>query len=105
SDGLMAIDALALGETRKLVIDSGAPGLVLFGARGRGTERLVRVVTNSGEGLAVLTREKVRIGRWVSRPMTTALLPGSAVGLLPAAAFDAIYVNNREGYLVLNPRL
>ena len=106
SDGRMAVDVEAIGETRKLVIDSGAPAVVLFGnlqRQFRKSRRHVALTTNSGDRQTALTREKVRIGHWTSKGVQTALLAGSGPGLLPASLFDALYVNNRKGYVILNP--
>jgi hypothetical protein len=87
-----------------LLLDSGAGQLVLFGA-GDGTRRI-----STASGFAYMGSsaggELVIAGRTVQYGKALTVLRKNekvdAAGLLPVRLFQAVYVCNSEGYLVLN---
>lgn len=102
SDGRPQIAAEVDGRRQELVVDSGAPVLVLFGR-----SPLIRpasLLTNGGSVEAGTGRARIMIGAGYSRLMPTVEVAGSpGPGLLPAAAFTSVYISNREGVVVLAP--
>ena len=101
-------------ERLRLLLDSGANSVVLFPrasqaldlpAQGHGLE-----VTSSGQvGLQVGRIPVLTVGSQQFREITAALpaaepAEGIGDGLLPTALFQTLYVNNREGFVMLNPR-
>ncbi|MFN7920050.1 MAG: retropepsin-like aspartic protease [Bryobacteraceae bacterium] len=105
SDGRPCIAAQVDGEARELILDSGASALVLFGGRGRFAQR-ARMVTNNGSIDAGVGRAVVAIGAGgFRREVTAAEIPGEAVqGLLPASAFQWIYIAGDRRVAVLATR-
>ncbi|MCC6539549.1 MAG: aspartyl protease family protein [Bryobacterales bacterium] len=94
------------GETRELVIDSGASALVLFGEPvRRGGGQRATMVTHNGTVEAGVGRAVVAIGN-IRCEITAAVAPGEAgtAGLLPAAAFGAVYVAGDRRWAVLSAR-
>lgn len=69
-------------------------------------------VTRSGAvGLQVVRVHKLTVGSQRFRDLEAALLPARTSdaervedGLLPMVLFQAVYINNREGFVILNPR-
>ena len=103
----------------KLVLDSAAPGLILFesGYRKLGGEielsegSLVQVATNAGRSTArsgILPRIRLGNKSFTHMPMTllhsqSATQDRSEDGLLPTYLFSVIFFNNKEGHVILNP--
>jgi hypothetical protein len=100
-EGRPAIQAQIDGAPRMLVIDSGAPALILFGGRSHQT---ALVSTNAGQTRATVGMRVIRIGERKYRLMTAEVAGDRNYGLLPARAFRSLYVNNSEGYVVLGDR-
>jgi hypothetical protein len=106
-EGRILLEAEVAGKKRGLVLDSGAPALILFDvpilARGRAS-----FTTNVGTVGAAMAEEIVTIGR-----LAVVRLPAMSIrcgercrpsdGVLPAAAFRRIYVNATWGYIGLYP--
>lgn len=102
SEGRMAVDAQVDGFTRTLILDSGAPGLILFVSSP--SEGADVVYTNAGRAPASVGSAHVRVGPLARRMASIALRARErgVDGLLPLSAFRSIYVNQRERYVVLN---
>ncbi len=104
-EGRPAVDVRAEGRTLRLILDSGVGRVVLFHAvGGRG---VLRVGTNTGArigGLRQLARLSVGRSAWVGVEAALVASPGrEADGLFPLQLAGAVYVNNREGYVIFNP--
>jgi hypothetical protein len=101
-DGVPAIVAEVDGRRREVVLDSGAPALVLFESAPLHT---VRLETNAGAVGAELGRSLVSLGGLAVRSMRSVRVnaPGSRTDLLPLCEFDAVHVSNREGFVVVAP--
>ena len=100
--------------TVRLLLDSGASSLVLMRS---GAEMLevpafanVREVTTGGSIPLRTGRIRTLAGGGARVHDVAAVLSGAdpveriGDGLLPTMFFDALYVNNREGFVVLNPK-
>ena len=98
----------------RLILDSGASSIVLMQRASRSLDlpaQTTRVaVTSSGAvGMQMSTIQSLMVGSHRFRDIAVALTAIRAEerigdGLLPTALFQALYVNNREGFVVLNPR-
>jgi predicted aspartyl protease len=113
---IVAIEAQSDGAAHlHLLLDSGANSVVLMreaaravklANRGNGVE-----VTISGHlRLEVGTINSLRVGSQRLKNLAAVLSNAEPVepigdGLLPTVLFQSLYVNNREGYVVFNPRL
>lgn len=101
-DGRPAVAALVDGVARDLVVDSGADLLVLFehGLR-NGPE--TTLLTNGQAADAELGSAQVALAGAAGQRMTAARVSSTQLsgGLLPARAFRAIYVSNRQGFIEL----
>ena len=85
-----------------LVVDSGTSILVLFGHMP--SIRPAALVTNLGSVEARTGSVEIRIGGSYHRRLTTAEVAGPPQpGLLPAAAFQSVYISNRDGVVVFVP--
>jgi predicted aspartyl protease len=99
--------ATSLGQ---LVIDSGANVALLRRAAGLPLRDKTNIVTAAGVVEVHVGAVSVQIGGRSFRNITAALAPNGKQeqldtdGLLPAAVFDSLYVNNSDGYLILDPR-
>lgn len=98
----------------RLVLDSAASQLILFSSRQEldlecSGDSSLAVATNTGRQrteTGVLRQLKLANETFGHLPVAF-LTPGarqSADGLLPSSLFRAIYFNNQEGYVVLNPK-
>ncbi|MGO9255021.1 MAG: retropepsin-like aspartic protease [Bryobacteraceae bacterium] len=98
-DGRPAVAAVVDGVARDLVVDSGADVLVLFENKPLVSPG-VRLLAIGGSTDAGLGSAWVALGDGRERRMTAARVnaPQSHGGLLPANAFRAVYVSNREGW-------
>ena len=109
-NGRPAVVAEIAGTERTVILDSGAPALVLFGASPRLTgPALGFVQTNAGSASAAVGSELVRVGWLRPRRVNTVYLPGRgpddrAVGLLPTSAFRWVYVNNTERFVMFSSK-
>ena len=107
-NGRPAIMAEVGGRTQTLILDSGAPALVLFGVRQRSpTVGFGFVQTSAGSASAGMGSEMVRVGTLPARRVPTAYIPGNgpdrrAVGLLPTSAFRWVYFNNTERFVMFS---
>lgn len=102
SDGRPQIVAEVDGRRQDLVLDSGAPVLVLFGRSPLVSP--TTLVTNGGSVEANTGRARITIGATYTRLMPTVEVNASPTpGLLPAAAFASVYISNRDGVVVLVP--
>jgi predicted aspartyl protease len=99
-DGRPAVAALVDGVAQDLVVDSGADVLVLFVHKlGNGLETTLS--TNGQTGAAELGSARVALAGAEGQRMTAARVKSTQLsgGLLPAKAFRAIYVSNRQGFI------
>ena len=102
SDGRPGISADVNGRRQDLVVDSGASVLILFGRSAVAGGSMV--LTNSGSVEAETGSARVTIGGSYNRVLTTAEFSAPPQpGLLPAAAFNSVYISNRDGLVVLVP--
>jgi predicted aspartyl protease len=108
------LQQVACGCPVSLVPDSGAQGLVLYA--GTNADRLpversaisMRVSTLAGAGTAatVVLRE-LRVGQTTLWNQTAARIPAGADradGLLPLHVFGRVSFNNRDSYMIVEPR-
>ncbi len=96
----------------RMVADSGAAGMLFFH---RAPQRDVEweedglAITNSGsQPVRMGIYRTLKVGRETLRDVPMAVLGRTERredGLLPTHIFDAVYFNNRDGYVVLNPKL
>jgi predicted aspartyl protease len=99
----------------RLLVDSGANAVVLIPAASQAlnlpTQKGGFELTSSGRvGLRVGRVDGLTVGSQQFHDLAVALPaaePRERIGdgLLPTALFQAIYVNNREGFIVFNPRV
>ena len=105
--------------TLKLVLDSAISGLVLFGSGyrklGDGIEMsegsFVQVATNAGKSInqaGIIPQLRFGNENFSHLPVTlpqnhAATQNRTEDGLLPTCLFRAIFFNNKEGYVILNP--
>jgi hypothetical protein len=92
----------------RLVLDTGTSHLVLFREfHGATNGRSVLNTVIGSVTVRTATVALIEIGGTAVGPVTAAIVPRDAGrsedGLLPGRLFHAIYINNREKYLVLNP--
>jgi predicted aspartyl protease len=99
-EGRPAVEARVNGVALDLVVDSGANILVLFehNARDAGGSSLLTNVQSVGTelGSARVSMAESREVRMDAARVASNQLNG---GLLPAIAFRAVYVSNREGFV------
>ncbi len=103
------------GRPLEWILDSGASDLVLFHnvESFEPLETTARAATNLGSRNATRGRIRIlKIGGQVFCYLPAVLLQGlpeaastAEDGLFPARLFHSIYVNNHEGYILLNPAL
>lgn len=114
----MMVAAVAQSQSRaalKLMLDSGANSLVLLNRASnaldlRGEESATLSTTMGNSRVRTGLVGSLNVGPETLRNLVAtlpAIDPGgrNGDGLLPTALFDAVYVNNREGFVVLNPRI
>ena len=97
-----------------LLLDSGASSLVLLSGPARAldltSQLTAAALTSGGEArLQVGRLRTLRAGAVQFREVTVALPSTDPVanigdGLLPTAIFQAVYVDNEDGFVVFNPR-
>jgi predicted aspartyl protease len=91
----------------RLVLDTGASHMVLFRHPAGGTGYAELATSTGAIRVRTATIAALEIGGTRLANITAALAAQAAVpiedGLLPAHFFRAIYVNNRDHYVVLNP--
>lgn len=112
---ILAAEATVKGGTKlRLLLDSGANALVLMGqaASALDSPMLQAKVETSAAGAAAVRAGRVdlTVAAHAFRGVPASLMPNAPPqpigdGLLPMALFDAVYVNNAQGYVVLNPRV
>ena len=100
--------------TLRLVLDSGASSLVLVRSGSQALDvpafQTVQETTSSGStNLRLGKVHKLTIGSQQLHDIAVALSPIDPAepigdGLLPTTLFDVLYINNREGFVVFNPR-
>jgi predicted aspartyl protease len=113
-EGLIVVSGHpASSKTWRLVLDSASEGLILFGRPSLASDfaitysRLACVATTiAGHKEVEQGRLRtLRIGETVLADMPVTLMPpdGRAEdGLLPMSLFRAVYVNNKQRYVILN---
>jgi predicted aspartyl protease len=112
---IVAAPAQSVGRANlRLMLDSGANSVVLTGAASRQIALPVRggalETTTSGQARTQVGRVRAfSVGSQQLHDVQVAVAPFAADerigdGLLPAALFQALYVNNRESFVVLNPQ-
>lgn len=107
----------AVGERQfRLLLDSAAPGLILFTPVAPpdlvlNAQQMVTLGTDHGSTTAQQSRlRRLRLGSTVfaDLPVTMTSLQSGAEriedGLLPTVLFDSIYINHRQHFVILNPR-
>jgi hypothetical protein len=85
-----------------LVLDSGAPGVVLFGVKGGVGDRRDMLTLTGSQSVGMVARRLAIEGQNVWRGDAVAI-PGEGesgvAGLMPLSLFKAVYVCNSEGYI------
>jgi predicted aspartyl protease len=101
-DGRPAVAALVDGVALDLVVDSGADILVLFEHKLHSAGEAT-LLTNGQSAAAELGSARVALGDSREQRMAVARVNSTQLsgGLLPADAFRAIYVSNRQGLVRL----
>jgi hypothetical protein len=99
----------------RLLLDSGANSIVLLpgAARSPNFPAQTNGIVTTSSGLVRLQVGRVHaltIGSQQFHDITVALAASAPAerigdGLLPTVLFQSLYVNNREGFVVFNPRL
>jgi len=111
---IVASEAQSVGRAKlRLLLDSGANTVVLLPAASHALNLSAQEsgveTTSSGEvGLHVGRVHALTVGSQQLHEIAVALAstaPAEQIGdgLLPTALFQSLYVNNREGFVVLNP--
>ena len=107
ADDCPTVEAEIRGVKRKLILDSGAPALILFdNAPPASAFATAFVHTNAGSTAAPVGKERVRLGAGRSRQIGAVYLSGRSSGrpgLLPPSAFRWVYINNNERYAMFSP--
>lgn len=111
------ISVPAAGGAVRLILDSGNPYLVIYEDAASRIETVVRMGNNgAGSVQSSNGRRTVRPCRIVSLEIADRCLRNVEAllstrdtgrledGFLPVYLFDSIYVNNAEGFLILNPQ-
>jgi len=112
-NGLLLILKTNESELR-LVLDTGAAGLILFASGCRKlekeierSEQLMQVSTSAGSGWTQTGwLDKLQFGSKSLRRVQVAMLNETGRiedGLLPLRLFNSVYFNNRERFVILNP--
>ncbi len=113
---IVVSDAQSRGRAKlRLLLDSGANSVVLLRGASQALnipvqENGVELTSNGQVGLQVGRVHMLTVGSHQFRDIAVALTtvqPRERIGdgLLPTALFQSLYVNNREGFVVFNPRL
>ena len=113
---IVASQAQSRGRTKlRLLVDSGANSVVLIHAASQALNLPIQEggleLTSSGQvGSQVGRVDMLTVGSQQFHDLAVALPaadPGERIGdgLLPTVLFQAIYINNREGFIVFNPRV
>lgn len=101
TDGVPQVAGEIDGSRREMVLDSGSPSLVLFGAKRLPlTESLAG---HTGSAAAAVGSATVSFPGTTSRrvPAIRVDAPGNSPALLGLSAFASVHVSNREGFVVL----
>lgn len=112
---IVAPEAQSVGRTKlRLLLDSGANTVVLLPAALHSLSLLpqeggVETTSSGNVGLHVGRLHALTVGSQQLHEIVVALAataPAEQIGdgLLPTALFRSLYMNNREGFVVLNPR-
>ena len=98
ADGRPSLSARVAGEPAELVLDSGAPAVVLFQCSGRAMQQAT-LATNSGSIGAAETSTRIALPGDRERHMRAVCVNSLQRGpsLLPASVFASVFVSNREG--------
>jgi predicted aspartyl protease len=101
-DGRPLVDAMVDGRRANLVVDSGAPAVVLFECAAR-LQRGVVLVTNGTAVEATEALARIALTGDRERQMRAVCIDSGRrqAGLLPASAFSGVFVSNREGFVSL----
>jgi predicted aspartyl protease len=112
---IVATEAQAGASTRvRLLLDSGANSVVLMGPASSALHctGAQQAVETSSAGSSAMRSGRIDLLRVASRELRN--LPVALVatpppqqigdGLLPTALFESLYINNRQGFVILNPR-
>jgi predicted aspartyl protease len=104
-DGRIVLAVRINGEARRLLLDSGASSLILFRPPGKSrSSGEAEMLTHAGvKTVAVHRVRELRIGRLVLRDLPAGVTghASDVDGLLPAALFSRIYVDNNRGMVTL----
>jgi predicted aspartyl protease len=111
---LVLLDAQSRNHAKlRLLLDSGANSIVLLRTAAQALElspqaEEVATTSNGQIGLQTGRLHELLIGREKFHDLPVALpaaeLSNIGDGLLPTNLFTALYINSREGFVVLNPR-
>ena len=106
TDGRPVVSIEVDGLPRDLVLDSGAPSLVLFECKPpralQATAKQVLLLSDSGSTTASMTRAKITLPGGHTLEMSAVCVghagsgEGNGTGLLPASVFQAIFVSNHD---------
>jgi predicted aspartyl protease len=102
ADGRPLLSVLVAGEPAELVLDSGAPAVVLFQCSGR-VGRHAAVATNADSIGAAETSTRIALPGEQERNVRAVCVNSlqREPGLLPASVFSAVFVSNRDGIVRL----
>jgi predicted aspartyl protease len=97
----------------RLVLDSAASNLILFGDAGveKSETSLVKISTNAGDGAAKITQiNSLRIGDGTFYDLPAIIISDkneyrTEDGLMPLNLFRSIYFNHTKGFVIFNPKL
>jgi hypothetical protein len=101
SDGRVSVRLHIDDRPEWLVLDSGAPALVLFRA-GASPGQAIRVLTANGSIAASAKDVMVRLGSGIARRLDAVVVDGNREGLLPVSRFHAVYVDPAAGFAVFD---
>ncbi len=102
ADGRPSVGAVVDGEHTEMILDSGASAVVLFKCAGHARQPAT-LLTNGDSVGAGETSAKIALPGDRERNMRAVCVNSlqRAPGLLPASAFSAVFVSNRDGFLRL----
>jgi predicted aspartyl protease len=112
---IVTLEAQSRGYSKlRLLVDSGANSVVLIRAASqalalRAEESGLELTSSGRVGLKIGRMHLLTVGSQQFHDIAVAL-PAAEIGerigdgLLPTALFESFYVNNREGFIMFNPR-
>ncbi len=101
ADGRPVVVAAIDGRLQEMVVDSGAPAVVLYEKPGAGGGVATELFANGGRTRALRGTVRLSLADEPGRAVEAVRVDvnGLGPGLLPAAAFASVFVSNREGFV------